>query len=133
MSDLVSGLRPAKRPCSSCPYRKDVPSGVWAEHEYRKLPEYDLPAWAQPVGVFMCHQNDGRLCAGWLGCHDPHHLISLRMGFESIDPSAFKYQSPDPLFATGKEAMRHGLREIEAPGKRAVRVIQKLARRLGIG
>ena len=25
------------QPCSSCPYRKDVPSGVWAHHEYEKL------------------------------------------------------------------------------------------------
>jgi hypothetical protein len=31
----------AARPCASCPYRKDVPSGIWAAHEYTKLLAYD--------------------------------------------------------------------------------------------
>lgn len=32
---LVSSLRaPAPRPCESCPYRRNVPSGIWTEEEY---------------------------------------------------------------------------------------------------
>jgi hypothetical protein len=42
---------PAPKPCESCPYRKDVPSGVWSEGEYRKLPQYDLLARAIAVGL----------------------------------------------------------------------------------
>lgn len=26
-------------PCETCPYRRDVPSGVWSADEYRKLIE----------------------------------------------------------------------------------------------
>lgn len=52
---------PAKNPCGSCPYRRDVPSGIWSEEEYDKLPQYDLPTGDQPPNVFLCHQQNGRL------------------------------------------------------------------------
>lgn len=32
-----------REPCSACPYRVDVPAGVWAREEYDKLDPYDLP------------------------------------------------------------------------------------------
>ena len=54
---------PAKRPCGSCPYRRDAPSGIWSREEYEKLPEYDKPTAYQPPQVFMCHRNAGCLCA----------------------------------------------------------------------
>jgi hypothetical protein len=37
----MASAAPTKYPCPSCPYRKDVPSGVWAPEEYDKLPAYD--------------------------------------------------------------------------------------------
>ncbi|MFD7961193.1 DUF6283 family protein [Streptomyces zaomyceticus] len=40
---------PAPRPCASCPYRRDVPSGVWSRGDYVKLPLYDGPTWTQPA------------------------------------------------------------------------------------
>lgn len=59
---------PAPSPCSSCPYRRDVPSGLWGANEYAKLRDYDNPTWAQPPGIFQCHQtgaddDKARLCA----------------------------------------------------------------------
>lgn len=33
----MTKLTPRKTPCASCPYRKDVPSGVWEASEYEKL------------------------------------------------------------------------------------------------
>nr|WP_280343300.1 DUF6283 family protein [Nocardia neocaledoniensis] len=36
---------PAPRPCVSCPYRRDVPSGVWDFGEYEKLRGYVPPRW----------------------------------------------------------------------------------------
>jgi hypothetical protein len=48
-----------KRPCPTCPYRRDVPSGIWQASEYSKLPRYDndvpdqLAAGA--TGLFYCH------------------------------------------------------------------------------
>ncbi|WP_336794377.1 DUF6283 family protein [Gordonia malaquae] len=55
----VKVTSPAPRPCESCPYRRDVPSGVWAESEYEKLRAYDAPTGEQPVRLFLCHQYDG--------------------------------------------------------------------------
>ena len=63
-------LPPARTPCATCPYRTDVPSGVWAPEEYAKLLAYDEETAYQPLSVFLCHQVDGRVCAGWAGCHD---------------------------------------------------------------
>jgi hypothetical protein len=33
--------RPRKTPCSTCPYRRDAPSGLWAASEYDLLPGLD--------------------------------------------------------------------------------------------
>lgn len=116
--------KPPKRPCGSCPYRKDVPSGVWHESEYEKLAQYDKETPFQPLGVFMCHQRDGCLCGGWLQTHDADHLLALRIN--RVDPAAFNYQSDIETFASGTEAMEHGLAEIYAPSKAARHLSGKL-------
>jgi hypothetical protein len=58
----------AKAPCKSCPYRRDVPSGIWHSSEYDKLPQYDGEIVDQLMkggqALFDCHQRDGNLCAG---------------------------------------------------------------------
>lgn len=137
MSDPVRAPRPA--PCGSCPYRRDVPSGVWAEEEYEILPRYDAETFDQPPAVFMCHQQDGHLCAGWVGCHDMEESMGLRllarMGERISDDdleATYAYVSPVPLFASGTEAASHGLAEVEEPSPRAGRVIQKLRRDRGL-
>lgn len=138
MTATIGG--PAPRPCTSCPYRQDVPSGVWAPEEYAKLPAYDRDTMGQPAQVFLCHQNErgsgqSRVCAGWAGCHDGTHLLSLRFAAVtgSMTPEAVEatmdYRSPTPLFRTGAEAARHGLAEIEQPDDRAVKTIRKIAQR----
>lgn len=125
---------PASAPCGSCPYRRDVPSGVWSEEEYAKLPPYDGPTWEQPPAVFMCHQQDGRICAGWAGCHDMYESMGLRLavsfGMTEADYQAtLDYESPTPLFESGAAAAAHGRAEVEAPGEAAGRVIARLLRR----
>lgn len=126
---------PAKAPCRSCPYRRDVPSGVWSPEEYAKLPPYDLPTGEQPHGVFYCHQQDGRVCAGWAGCHDMNENLGLRLAlaFETLTPADVyaitEYQSPVPLFESGAAAAEHGLSEVERPGGSAVEMIQRLERK----
>lgn len=124
-------------PCGSCPYRRDVPSGVWSEEEYRKLPTYDGEPYMQILqggrAVFMCHQQDGKLCAGWVGCHGGDNLIALRltqaMLGNEIDPSVWAYESPVPLWDSGAEAAAHGMREIDNPGRVARAMVQKLQRK----
>jgi len=112
MTDLP---KPPKRPCGTCPYRQDVPSGIWHRDEYEKLPKYDGYVQGQvmsgALGLFMCHQRDGCLCAGWLQCHDTDDLVALRLN--AVDPSAFGYTSDVPVFESGQAAHDHGVREID--------------------
>ncbi|MGQ5261052.1 DUF6283 family protein [Micromonospora sp. ZYX-F-536] len=132
----VSGQRdgtrgPAKAPCGTCPYRRDVPSGVWDASEYAKLPAYDAPTALQPGGLFLCHQADGRVCAGWAGCHDTDNLLALRLAaLHGMDPDEVTatrdYVSPVPLFGSGTEAAEHGMAGIDDPDPKARRAIHRL-------
>ena len=124
-------LKAAKAPCGSCPYRKDVPSGVWDAAEYDKLLVYDediLTQLMRRAGAFMCHQKDGNLCAGWLACHRDN-LATLRIGWEKYDPTTFTYETTVPVFASGAEAREHGLKDIAEPGDKARKTMGKLMRK----
>lgn len=125
--------RPAPRPCLSCPYRCDVPSGVWSADEYEKLPQYDAETYAQPHGMFQCHQNDGqdtqaRMCAGWVACHG-YELLSLRLAVSMgrADPDVMDYTTDVPIFTSGAEAAAHGMRDIKHPGAEALALVEKIA------
>lgn len=131
MKDLTVG----KAPCGSCPYRKDVPSGVWDPAEYDKLPAFDGEMAEQllkgGIGVFMCHQQDGKLCAGWVGCHGANNLVALRM-VSNVARSVWRFRSPVALFQSGAEACAHGKRAIRRPGAAAKRMVAKLTQKLNI-
>jgi len=105
-----------------------VPSGIWEQHEYDKLPSYDGPTWAQSPALFMCHQRDGNLCAGWLACHDPRELLALRFPHK-LDPAVYDYTTDVPVFSSGAEARRHGMRDINRPGAKANKMITGLVRK----
>lgn len=130
MNDLP---RPSKAPCGTCPYRRDVPAGIWEASEYLKLPRYDGETIEQVIkgagGLFFCHQNDGHLCAGWVGCHDMAEAFAVRLN--PVHPETFDYVSPIPLFGSGTEAAIHGLSGVENPGPDARAAIAKLERKLG--
>lgn len=123
---------PRMSPCGSCPYRQDCPSGVWHEEEYDKLPTFDGETWQQPESVFMCHQQDGHLCAGWVAVHDMGESMGLRIalltGALTMDgfDACLDYETKVPLFSSGEEARAHGLAEYESPGDRAERLRKKL-------
>lgn len=123
-------LPPAPRPCESCPYRTDVPSGVWSEEEYDKLIEFDRNQWA---GVFQCHQTDrdsdkARMCAGWTYVHGPRS-IWLRMAVSNgtYPREIFAYETDVELFEDGLEAAEWGMEEIDDPGPQARRMIEKIS------
>lgn len=127
--------KPAKNPCGSCPYRRDVPSGVWHPEEYGKLPQFDRPTQEQPSTVFLCHQQDGRVCSGWAGCHDMENSLGVRMGVVTgfLSPEDVEaivdHEAGVPLFASGTEAAEHGMAGVDAPDGRAARIIDKLETR----
>lgn len=116
-----------------------MPSGVWHPDEYLKLPRYDgttgEQAEAGAIGAFFCHQQDGRLCAGWVGCHDMDESLGMRLAVshglisESDYEAAVNYVSPVPLFATGAEACAHGMTDVPSPGVKARSTIDRLERK----
>jgi Family of unknown function (DUF6283) len=112
-------------PCGSCPYRRDAPSGLWERHEYEKLPDYDNPTANQPLGLFMCHQRDGNLCAGWLACHNqaPHDHALLALRLWGCGPEIQGYKTSVPVFLSGAEAFAHGVRDIKHPDDKACKMM----------
>lgn len=126
---------PAPRPCDTCPYRRDVPAGIWHPDEYAKLARYDLPAGWQPTGVFLCHQDNGKLCGGWVGCHDMANTMSLRvaaqLGMLNLDEleETLNYLTPVALFTSGTEACVHGLSGVDDPSEEAIAAACKMLKR----
>lgn len=116
------------QPCSACPYRQDVPSGVWSAHEYDKLRDYDKPTGEQPFEAFACHATPEHLCHGWAVVHttrgNEYDLLALRIhGYPDIPDAGV------PLFASGNEAADHGQADIEQPSEEAIAAVEKLSRK----
>lgn len=119
----------ARTPCTSCPYRRDVPSGVWHAEEYLSLLRYDADIPGQclngAASAFDCHRQTGKLCAGWIGAHGAENLAALHL-LRSVAPAVWDYKSPVRLFRSGAAAAKHGVRDIVKPGARARALIAKL-------
>lgn len=120
------------RPCPSCPYRLDCPSGMWAASEYKKLPKYDgdmgQQAEAGAAGLFMCHNTPDRLCAGWLGTHGVFELLAIRLGLAIgvIAESVLDFKTRVRLHPSGQAAYEHGIRDIEMPSPAAIAASKKV-------
>jgi hypothetical protein len=115
-------------PCSTCPYRQDAPSGLWSEHEYEKLRDYDLPTGSQPFSSFACHSSPAALCAGWVAVHQnrghEYELLALR-----IHP-AEQPEVTTPLWSSGNEAADHGERDLDHPSDEAKAAAEKVMRKI---
>jgi hypothetical protein len=115
-------------PCSACPYRCDVPSGVWSHHEYEKLRDYDKPTGDQPFAYFACHATPEHLCNGWAVVHtnrgNEFDLLALRLLGVTEEAT-----SNVALFASGNEAADHGQRDIEDPSDEALEAVAKLMKK----
>jgi hypothetical protein len=130
MSSNSSPAKPRKSPCGSCPYRKNVPSGVWDESEYQKLAGYDGETFEQDAtATFLCHQADGCACSGWLGHRNPENLLAVRLGLMRgvLDPSCLDYTTDVPLFESGAAAAEHGMKNFRKPREDAMLVISKIS------
>lgn len=115
--------------CTACPYRRDVPSGVWECHEYEKLREYDEITPNQPFATFRCHVTPEHLCHGWVAVHmnrgHEYELIALR-----VWPVDGEIPDKDPsLFDSGNEAADHGQRDYGRPSRQARQTSQRLLRK----
>lgn len=128
------GALPRRSPCGSCPYRVDVPPGVWDASEYGLLPMYDGDIGdqveAKAFAPFYCHQADGRICSGWLGVGDPVNLLAVRIGIVDgrLDPSCVGYLTRVRLHSSHGAAAAFGLSRIENPPVEAREVVAKILR-----
>jgi hypothetical protein len=105
---------------------------VWSAEEYEKLIDFDMPTGYQPPQMFACHQQDGRLCAGWVGCHDMEENLAIRIATSVGDLSVetynqvLDYETSVPLWSSGAEAAEHGMARMENPNEKAQRTIDRL-------
>jgi hypothetical protein len=126
-------LKVRSESCTACPYRRDVPSGVWSAVEYDKLADYDKPTAEQPMQYFGCHATPEFICHGWAVVHGrqdhEHELVSLRLA-ASLGVYDMDTEIPAegvPLFSSGTEAAEHGKRDILNPSPEAKEVSARLA------
>lgn len=119
-------------PCTTCPYRKDCPAGVWHISEYQKLPAYDDDR-QESVAVFLCHltNNDEEtvVCRGWLTV--AAESVAARLGVLRGNFTDEERYAPPPveLYATGLEAAEAGIEGLVDPSPRTKRTIERLLRR----
>lgn len=121
-------------PCTSCPYRRDTPSGVWDASEYEKLKKYDDNG---SFAVFLCHQSREigapTVCRGWLSVHAESAAARLAVVKGDVTNEQRYAAVREPLYATGNEAADAGLRGVRRPGKKARAVVARLIRRVSGG
>ncbi len=123
-----------RAPCQSCPYRRDVPSGIWHAEEYDKILPFDNETWMQPPRVFLCHQANGCLCRGWLDTHGSE-LLALRLGCikGEVDPDAVGKALEEgpavPVFDSAAQAAAHGRKAIKRPGRKAREMVSKIEKK----
>lgn len=127
-------LHVAPRACSTCPYRKDTPPGIWHPEEYEKLRTYDEQPGEMPrLAVFHCHQENATgvstVCRGWLSTH--RDSVAVRFGCVTGQLDVHEIpQKPEPLYyASGTEACEAGLAGVAAPSQEAQKEMRKLVQR----
>ena len=116
-------------PCSSCPYRRDTPPGVWDRTEYEKLRRFDEGAENPDFATFLCHHTtaDNEICCrGWLAVHRESVAVRLTMLKGATTPDQVYADVKTPLYATGNEAADAGIAGIEEPSLEARKTIQKV-------
>lgn len=111
------------KPCVSCPYRKDCPSGVWHESEYEKLRAYDDN---MTLDMFLCHTESEKLCRGWLSVHSESVAVRLLMMRGKVASAEVYADPPVPLFGSGNKAADHGQKQIKRPTHHARKMIARL-------
>lgn len=125
----MNALNVLPSPCTSCPYRKDTPAGIWHESEYQKLRDYDNN---ESFATFLCHQSKeigaDTVCRGWLTVHCESVAARLAVAGGKVTREQLYAEVCEPLYASGNKAADAGMRDINRPGRKARRVIQRLAR-----
>lgn len=127
---MADSLKTLRKPCTSCPYRKDHPPGVWAKEEYEKLRDYDDNT---AYGIFLCHQTNASgvptACKGWTTV--AQDSVAVRMGIAkgTLDPKEVYADCGVELHASGNAAADAGEAKIKRPPREAKAMINRLIKK----
>ena len=132
---MTERLHVAPRGCSTCPYRRDVPPGIWEREEYEKLRMFDrdVSRMEDPtpaLAIFLCHQTPmtgvETLCRGWLSTHRDSVAVRLGVTMNKIDPDLIPDEEESLYYSSGTEACEAGIAHVDDPPPEAVRASSKL-------
>jgi hypothetical protein len=130
---MSEALKVAAEPCSTCPYRKDTPPGIWHQSEYEKLRAFDTN---ESIAAFLCHQStatgEPTACRGWLTVHRESVSVRLAMMHGKVTREQVYASTKTPMYATGEKAADAGCSGLKRPSADAVRKARTLLTR-GIG
>lgn len=125
----MTELTVAVNPCESCPYRRDVPPGVWHRSEYEKLRDYD-ETHEPALGIFLCHHSPNMeqeaICRGWLTVHADSIAVRLAVLQGNVTPDQRDAPVTVPLFEDGNQAADAGIKGIRRPNDKARQIINRL-------
>lgn len=114
-------------PCSTCPYRRDTPPGIWEPEEYERMRES-----GERFATFLCHHSPviGKtICRGWLTVE--RDSIAVRLAIFRGEVTAAERDAPvsAALYETGHEGADAGLAGVDHPSPAARKAIAALIRR----
>ncbi len=137
MSEHTPGMGPlyaAPRPCTTCPYARATPRGIWEPCEYEKLLDYDDDPG--PVAVFHCHQERqtgvATVCRGWLSVHPDGLAVRLALAQGRLTPAQRDAPPAVELYSSGTEAAAAGLADVDSMSEAALLAAERLIER-GVG
>ena len=137
---MTEPLHVPKAGCSTCPYRRDTPAGVWHPDEYAKLALYDEQPYERGVeprplelSTFHCHQQNATgqptVCRGWLSVHADSVAVRLACARGALSFSDVP-EAPEALYyETGAQAAAAGLSGVAQPSVDALKAMERLERR----
>ena len=125
----MSKLLVQPSPSSACPYRCEVPPGVWAAEEYEKLRGFDDNT---EFGTFLCHHTPAigqkTVCRGWLTVHAESVAVRLAVARGLVTDDERYGLVWEPLYGSGNEAADAGLSGVAEPEEAAQRMMARLVR-----
>lgn len=93
-----------KTPCDQCPWRRDLPTGVFPAKAFKLSAPTSYDA---AMSSFACHmsgmEKGGATCAGFLLSYGAIHNIAVRIAQATRGLRLEEVSSPYPLFNTYRE------------------------------
>jgi hypothetical protein len=100
--EAVGNGRYMRQPCAQCPWRRDVPTGVFPAEAFRISAS---TAYDQAMEMFACHMSGvDRMstCAGFL-LSNAHHNLGVRFATLSGKIDLTQVESHVPLYGSYRE------------------------------